>query len=586
MSVRQGSICVGVLLFGGVVFGNPVQQAIEEGSGLHVVSNVIEETVGPTGLKHPGCLQSAVEINALAVALAKNDPQRIAVWDSMLRNNRGQVGGSDWIPPIDLVGNNYGQPAKYTGAGLIRYVNDWIISRNPASETAAIEMLNRWAEVRSFEPDLDDDYGHHRLDSQWFGYLAHAADLLISSGTSWPKDQQDAFKKVMENILLPIANEDRAVRFNANWDLGATWAVMAIAVLLDDKELFDDQIEWLKHGETNARISYYLLTTGQNQESARDQTHAWMGLTFLSLAAQVAWTQGIDLYEYDHRSLGKAFEYSAAYNLGEENLPFQIYPCAVGSNSAHDYKTVLSEICRPTYFRVFDMVYHHYKNYRGTELPYCKKMLQEHTRPEEAGPNWSNHNTALYAGLDVSEDAELRGAGKADVDLAISPNYKGRVTFRLNAGGSHYGAKDGRAFTSRVVKGGGFIGGENKVFEEPIADSEDDPLYQSCRVGMSGYQIPLTNGAYWVSLHFSEPEFSMPTQRVFRVSVEDKPVFKRLDLAAIAGKNVARSKRFEVKLNDGVLNIDFDAYIGKPLISAIEVEPVMPHQKTKRRLRK
>lgn len=154
---------------------------------------------------------------------------------------------------------------------------------------------------------------------------------------------------------------------------------------------------------------------------------------------------------------------------------------------------------------------------------------------------------------------------------------------RLNAGGPHYVAKDGRAFSPRLVKGGGFMGGHKASSSEPVADTEDEALYQSYRTGMLGFRTPLTNGTYLVTLHFSEPMHTNINQRVFNVEIEEKPVFRKLDLFAVAGKNVARSKTSKVVVRDDELNITFEPLMGSPLINAIEVEPAMPTQKKKRR---
>lgn len=540
----------------------------------HDSTIVIIETIGPTGIRHPGCLQSAAEINALALALAEDDPYRNQLWTDMMNNTRGRIDKTNWIPPTDLFGTDFASPAKYSGAGLIRYINDWIINGSTSSEAAAITILDSWAGVQSFTPDPADPLKHHRLVSMWLGYLAHAADLLISSGTSWPQADQQAFKDTVRNILLPIANEDRAASFNGNWDAGATWAVMAMAVLLDDKDLFDEQIAWLKTGATNARITNYLLSSGQCQESSRDQTHASMGLTFLSLAIQTAWTQGEDLYEYNNRSLGRAFEYLAAYNLDEDHLPYQVYPAPLGT-SDHGFNLNISAISRPTYFEVYEMVYHHYKNYRGIELPYCKHMLETVTRPEEPGPNWSNHNSALYWNLAVGNATNLG----ADAALAVNSNYAGRAYVRLDCGGeSYYMASDGRAFTKERNEWND--GGSNGSHANPVAGTTEDALYQTFRLGNTSgsiyYHFALTNGEYRVKLHFAEPDFNQSGDRLFNVYIEGGQVLSNFDIFSHAGKNTATIHETIVTLTDGQLSVELESVQNRPIISAIEIEPTLP----------
>lgn len=557
------------------VFFTTISQMLAQ--GVQVNSIVIEEQVSSSGLKHPGCLQSAAEINALSLALSENDPTRMSYWDSMITNSRGLIDNTDWVAKENLFGKIDLRPAKLAGAGLIRYVNDWVINNNTASETAAITILNNWAAIKSFTPNPKDNNENHRLEGgQYLGYIAHAADLLMSTNTSWPALEQETFKKTFRSIILPIINEDRPVSFNANWDLACTWSVMAIAILLDDKALFDEQIEWLKNGESNARISYCLLQSGQYQETARDQTHVAMGLTHLQLATQIAWTQGVDLYEYDNRSVGKSLDYFAAYNLGENNLPFQIYPCAVGANTEHDYNQQISPSQSPNYDHIFEMVYHHYKNYRGIELPHVKQMLEEHTRPEGPGRRWSTHNSALFWDLDLSADAQIRNAKAADISLDLNPIYSEQIFMHLNAGMVHYGALDGVAFTKRAEsKELGFVGGTNASLFNPIENTEDDLIYQTYRLGPSAYNIAYPNGEYTVFLHFAETSYNTSGARVFDVTIENNTILDNFDIYETAGSNTAFVFETQVNITDGEMNIGFSAITDQPLINAIEVVPTL-----------
>ena len=78
-----------------------------------------------------------------------------------------------------------------------------------------------------------------------------------------------------------------------------------------DKVRAKGSLLWYVNGET-----------GQNQESGRDQYHAFMGLGFLTAACEIAWKQGVDLYAAHDNRLVLGLEYTAKYNLGNE-VPFE-----------------------------------------------------------------------------------------------------------------------------------------------------------------------------------------------------------------------------------------------------------------------
>ena len=65
----------------------------------------------------------------------------------------------------------------------------------------------------------------------------------------------------------------------------------------------------------NEVISNYIFENGQSQESSRDQVHALAGVSTINNMAEMAWSQGDDLYgELDNRPL-LGMEFMARYNL-------------------------------------------------------------------------------------------------------------------------------------------------------------------------------------------------------------------------------------------------------------------------------
>jgi len=69
----------------------------------------------------------------------------------------------------------------------------------------------------------------------------------------------------------------------------------------------------------NEVIDNYIFENGQSQESSRDQAHALAGVGTISIIAEMAWSQGDDLYGFlDNRPL-LGLEFFYRYNLSYEN---------------------------------------------------------------------------------------------------------------------------------------------------------------------------------------------------------------------------------------------------------------------------
>ena len=118
-----------------------------------------------------------------------------------------------------------------------------------------------------------------------------------------------------------------------------------------------------------------------------------------------------------------------------------------------------------------------------------------------------------------------------------------------------------------------------------VAGTTRDILYNThrWRNGNFGYDIPVSNGSYDVTLRFAETFFSTagggangPGQRIFHVNIEGQRVLTNFDVNAISGSinPTAVDRNFTVTVNNGVLDIDFiQGSANNPFISAIEIVP-------------
>ncbi len=141
---------------------------------------------------------------------------------------------------------------------------------------------------------------------------------------------------------------------------------------------------------------------------------------------------------------------------------------------------------------------------------------------------------------------------------------------RTNAGGDEYTDISGQQWQASV----GFTGGRTFSNTNPIAQTEDDFLYQSEHNGQDfSYTQEVTNGNYDVTLHFAEIYFNQSGKRVFDVTLEDQLVLDDFDIYDQAGgKDIALEKTFNVNVNDGSLDLDFLSSVDLAKISAIEIE--------------
>ena len=117
----------------------------------------------------------------------------------------------------------------------------------------------------------------------------------------------------------------------------------------------------------------------------------------------------------------------------------------------------------------------------------------------------------------------------------------------------------------------GFTGGTAFRSTAAVANTTDDPLYQSLRYGNFGYTIDVPNGDYALKLYFADPTFTVAGKRKFDVFAEGAVVLNDFDLAANGGGRAALVKTFNVRITDGKLSLFFENVIDQSMVSAIEL---------------
>ncbi len=144
----------------------------------------------------------------------------------------------------------------------------------------------------------------------------------------------------------------------------------------------------------------------------------------------------------------------------------------------------------------------------------------------------------------------------------------------VNLGGGVYTDGSGKAWQADrawSAGGWGWVDGFTYQVTRPIAGTDDDPLYQSERFGLSEYRFDVPPGTYQVTLKFAEIYAWAPLQRVFDVRIEGDPVLTGLDIFALVGPDTAYDRTFSVMVTDGQLTITFSVTAGQAKVNAIRV---------------
>lgn len=412
---------IGCLSFIGCTYeyGLPKENAEE-------TTTVIEDVKMPANmvLVHPGLLHSKADFDRMKTKVANQVDPWISGYNKLISNKHALLSYVMKGPVVKLVGggNSVEEPDPNNAFLLMEDAHAayllairWKITGDVDYANKSIQILNSWAATCT---SITGD-SNKTLAAGIYGYqLANAAEIMRNY-PSWTTNDFNKFKKWMLDVFYPI-NKDFldthrgtcSTHYWANWDLCSLASVMSIAVLNDDVPKYTFAINYLMKGVGNGQLKKAInnihpksanddIDLGQIQESGRDQGHAQMVIGLLGTIAQMAYTQGLDIYGYNDNMILKAGEYEAKFNVARLGVPFTTY-----TNCDNITHTVAADDpARGEQRPIWERLYNHYTIKKGIKARYIK-MGRDKQYPEggsgEYNPNGGGYDdlgfgTLLYS---------------------------------------------------------------------------------------------------------------------------------------------------------------------------------------------
>ena len=114
------------------------------------------------------------------------------------------------------------------------------------------------------------------------------------------------------------------------------------------------------------------------------------------------------------------------------------------------------------------------------------------------------------------------------------------------------------------------------IRSDAIANSQDMAIYRSGRAGLYGdfgYNIPVANGSYNVTLHFAEIQYWNKGDRIFNVAINGAQVLTHFDILAIAAPRAMFTQEFPVTVTNGSVQIAVNGVYRRGLLNGIQIAP-------------
>ena len=256
----------------------------------------------------------------------------------------------------------------------------------------SIAIMNGWANTCT----LVTGNTNAALAAGLQGYqFAVAAELLRDY---WIEKDIDGFKKYQQWMLdvFYVVNYDFLINhfgtpaghYWANWCLCSLASSIAIAILTDRRDIYNEAIEHLQIGETNGRMTHAInhvfdgeyANLAQWQESGRDMGHTMLCQGLMGTICQLTWNQGDDFFGYNDNM----------YLTANMDVPFQPYEREYKGNwgiATDQILTIAERNGSNGAGAIWALAYYHYTKIKGmgTEKSQYTKMGMDVSYPEIGG---------------------------------------------------------------------------------------------------------------------------------------------------------------------------------------------------------
>jgi hypothetical protein len=365
------------------------------------------DTLNPSlPMKHGG-LHTEEDFARVREKVAAGEEPWRSGWNMLIENPRSQI---TWnASPVEKLvrgGNSREEPdpdnysrAMNDAAAAYQLALRWRISGDDKFAQTGIDILDAWA--RTCERISGDS--NTALAAGIYGYQFAVAAELLRDYEGWAIEDFEAYKQwmidVFYNLNMAFLRSHWGTcdsHYWANWDLCNLASVIAIAVLTDNRSIYNYAVNYLQKGNGNGNLykAINYVFTGENdglaqlQESGRDQGHSLMVIGLLGTICQLTWNQGDDFFGLDDNRILKACEYTAKYNVAQLNVPFHTYTRFFAANCTQsETHTAISSAGRGGVRPIWSAVYFHYTKVKNLSAPYTDMGVQR-TLPEGGGGNY------------------------------------------------------------------------------------------------------------------------------------------------------------------------------------------------------
>ncbi|MCR6478159.1 alginate lyase family protein [Variovorax sp. ZS18.2.2] len=363
----------------------------------------------PRKFAHPGLLHTESDFERMRQKVKDQAQPWLDGWNALTGNGRAQLGAKP-RPLATVIRGGDGQNFAQMYIDIARAYQlalRWKVSQDKRYADLAVVFLNTWSSTLTTVTGNADRF----LAAGIYGYqFANAAEIMRTYD-GWAAEDFARFQNMMLTVFYPLnhsfltdhngTNATGITNYWANWDQCTMASMLAIGVLCDRLDIYDEAISYYKTGQGNGaglQAVYHVHPgyLGQWQESGRDQGHCTLGIGLAGAFCEMAWNQGDDIYGYENNRFLAGAEYVAKSNLRDGSDVFYTVPYFTNVNR-QGTQSVLSTGSQGSRRPVWESVHNHYANRLGIATPYTAlQVAQMHPEGDGSGGDQLGFGTLTF----------------------------------------------------------------------------------------------------------------------------------------------------------------------------------------------
>ena len=335
---------------------------------------------------HPGSILNASDLKRIKQHVDAKEEPWYDSWNKMRTSAYGNC--SRTANPSTEIGGSNGNRQRASAdayAALIEAI-EWHITGQKRYADHAVKLLSAWGNKVT------------TANAELFQFPARtmciAAEMLRNEDGSfyegWSGNDLENFKTMVRDVLVPACRSQAMGNTMTSWSAPAATGVMAAGILLDDEALYNEALGYFRSRTISGSVYNSIAENGQVKEMGRDNVHAMLALNDLAQQAQMAWSQGDDLWGEDNNRLLRGFEYFCTYNIGHEDLAYSPVTSSDGTSTWYYISTHNNGFRLLPDGHCYECVYHHYKEQKQMDMDKDAPNLTAYaklTRPQMESEN-------------------------------------------------------------------------------------------------------------------------------------------------------------------------------------------------------